>query len=243
MIKFLLRVYSKVFFVSNTTWKTNLIYKSLSKSLEVRVFIYWFIRLFVKSLKMESTPWTYESVLNYLQESTKKTDKVLDYWCGQHQSKYIKELWFNIYNADIIDFKLEKFTHIDWHKKDLPFLDNEFDTTICSEVIEHVRSPFLLIDELCRITQNTLIISTPNPVNLRSRFLFLLKWYLFRFWPDNFEYHYTPVFFRQLENYFKANNYTFQRSSNHKIFWLNGDDILFWETLIYKVSLWNNKSQ
>ncbi len=48
----------------------------------------------------------------------------------------------------------------DIHK--LPFNDNEFDTVLCSETIEHVTDYKRAIRELLRITKNVLIITVPH---------------------------------------------------------------------------------
>ena len=44
----------------------------------------------------------------------------------------------------------------------LPFKDNEFDVVLCSETIEHVTNYKHAIEELLRITKNTLIITVPH---------------------------------------------------------------------------------
>ncbi len=44
----------------------------------------------------------------------------------------------------------------------LPFQDNEFELTLCSETIEHVTDFKLAITELLRITKNVLIITVPH---------------------------------------------------------------------------------
>nr|HPQ40342.1 methyltransferase domain-containing protein [bacterium] len=44
----------------------------------------------------------------------------------------------------------------------LPFRDDAFDVTICSEVLEHVVSPEAVISELKRVSRKCVIISTPR---------------------------------------------------------------------------------
>jgi len=44
----------------------------------------------------------------------------------------------------------------------LPFQNNQFDTSICAEVLEHLDEPEKAIEELCRVTRGTVIFSVPN---------------------------------------------------------------------------------
>jgi len=46
----------------------------------------------------------------------------------------------------------------------LPFKDNEFDCTWCSEVLEHF-SNLEIMDEIERITRKTIIMTLPNPLS------------------------------------------------------------------------------
>jgi len=79
------------------------------------------------------------------------------------------------YNADLKTFisKNIKYTGIDIAGKPdvfinldeiekLPFGDNEFDTVICADVLEHLENIHLIFDELCRVSAKNIIISLPN---------------------------------------------------------------------------------
>ena len=46
--------------------------------------------------------------------------------------------------------------------ENLPFNDNEFDTTVCADVLEHLENIHLIFDELCRVTNKNIIITLPN---------------------------------------------------------------------------------
>jgi SAM-dependent methyltransferase len=48
-------------------------------------------------------------------------------------------------------------------KAPLPFKDNEFDTVICLDVLEHLENIHAVFDELCRVSKKSIIISLPNP--------------------------------------------------------------------------------
>lgn len=65
---------------------------------------------------------------------------------------------------------------VDIDSEELPFSDNEFDTVVFSEVMEHLRFPQKALCEIARVlTKNgTLIGSVPNAFRLRNRWKFLL---------------------------------------------------------------------
>lgn len=65
----------------------------------------------------------------------------------------------------------------------LPFRSESFDVITCIEGIEHVQNGFQLMSEFGRLLRSggTLIVTTPNMQNLRSRIKFLLKGTLFWF--------------------------------------------------------------
>jgi len=58
----------------------------------------------------------------------------------------------------------------------LPFGDESFDAVVCSEVLEHLENPYHLARECARILRDggTLVITTPNILNVYSRLHFFL---------------------------------------------------------------------
>lgn len=48
-------------------------------------------------------------------------------------------------------------------KAPLPFKDNEFETVICLDVLEHLENIHTIFDELCRVSRKSVIVSLPNP--------------------------------------------------------------------------------
>lgn len=44
----------------------------------------------------------------------------------------------------------------------LPFQNNQFDASICVEVLEHLDEPEKAVEELCRVTKGPVIFSVPN---------------------------------------------------------------------------------
>jgi len=201
-----------------------------------RFFYYWNAAKITSAIKMESVPWTYETILDYLWKLNIKSHdyKILDFWCGQHQSKYLRSLyWNNVFSTDIIDFKISNFIKIDPRSTTLSFNDEKFNIVICSEVLEHVRFPFVLLDELIRVAGDYVIFSTPNPMILISRKKFYKTGFLHWFSLSDHDYHKTPIFYRQIEDYLKDKNLKFERFANHSFFWLKWDDIKYGESLIY----------
>lgn len=129
---------------------------------------------------MKKENFLLEAVVNFF--SILPRGKVLDLGCGHGDySKRLKDLGFDVIASDIdssrfkykgeIEFKLCDIT------KKIPFLDEYFDYVILAEVVEHLRNPYEVIPEINRIirTNGSLIISTPNILNLKSRIRYLFE--------------------------------------------------------------------
>jgi len=125
---------------------------------------------------------------NFLLESTlgifKSLPKgrVLDLGCGDGDYSHgLKNMGFEVIPGDI-DAKRFKygnefeFKHCDI-SKDLPFPDKHFDYVILMEVIEHLRTPSRVIAQISRVLKDdgSVILSTPNILNLNSRFRFFFE--------------------------------------------------------------------
>lgn len=67
----------------------------------------------------------------------------------------------------------------------LPFAPSSFEAVVCLEVLEHVENPFQLLREFARVLVpgGTLLLSTPNILNIRSRMGFLLRGFHSNFSP------------------------------------------------------------
>lgn len=55
--------------------------------------------------------------------------------------------------------KAKNFVRLDITKQKLPFKDNEFDFVMCTQTIEDLYNPFLILDEMSRVAKRGLIIS------------------------------------------------------------------------------------
>ena len=189
-------------------------------------------------LQMESAPGTSEIVIKLLRELNPQ-GKILDFGCGQHQSRYLQNLGFNVHSCDIFPFDFPNYTRIDPDVKQLPFEDQTFDIVIASEVLEHVESPWELLREIKRITKQ-FIITTPNPVSLKSKKIFEHTGYFYWFEPKNFSYHITPIFFWQIKLFCKRQKIRLsEMHGNHEAFDLSdqGRMLDYAEALIYKIDI------
>ena len=125
---------------------------------------------------------------NYLLEATvsfldkQPRGKVLDLGCGDGSyAARLKELGFEVIAADIDKKRFKyhekiEFRHCDI-TKEIPFSNDTFNYVLLMEVVEHLRNPYDVLAEIKRVIKNNcgLIISTPNILNLNSRFRFLFE--------------------------------------------------------------------
>lgn len=204
-----------------------------------RTFFFGKRRYVANSLAMEAAPGTTEIIIQALTGSGLAPGaKVLDFACGQHQSQYLRALGLNVHSCDMLEFDVPNFTRIDPGKALLPFGNNEFEAVIASEVLEHVENPWLLLTELLRISSNLVILTSPNPSSLKSRRVFGATGFFYWFEPKNFDYHISPIFFWQVEQFSKRHNHRLiDVFGNHQAFDLPpGNLVKMAETLIYVIA-------
>lgn len=121
-----------------------------------------------------------EAIIHFFENQPR--GRVLDIGCGRGDySKRLKDLGFDMVASDIdasgfgykneIPFQLCDVT------KTLPFGEGSFDYVLLLEVIEHLRNPYLVLPELNRLIKKpgSLILSTPNILNLKSRIRYLFE--------------------------------------------------------------------
>lgn len=237
MIKYLYKIIMKI--RKKNDFLINLYNKLWNKYiLKDRLLIYWLFYRVIDSLKMESSPWTYETIIKILLETNNnKNIKILDFGSWNHNSYFLRKLWLNVISSDVINYWWENFILLDKTKKEIPFVNNEFDISICSEVLEHVYSPFIILEELIRVTKKKIIITTPNIRSIKSRIKFLTKWYYLWFEEKDFDYHKTPIPSWQIENFLNEKSIKYNVYWNTEIFWLKWNKYLNSEILIYEIFL------
>lgn len=105
--------------------------------------------------------------------------RLLDLGCGD--GYLLKRLGkFNAFGLDISLKRLKRVNKDNLVQGDatkLPFKNNSFDVVVCSEVLEHVPDPKLLIKEIKRVIKKSgnIIISVPNEFNWRLARLLTLR--------------------------------------------------------------------
>ena len=120
----------------------------------------------------------YQAVSKWFAERTR--GRVLDVGTGDGRlASTLHSLGYTVEACDCMPGSEWKLEHVPYTQCDiaagLPFNDETFDYVVCTEVIEHVENPFALCRELKRILRpgGGAVLSTPNILNMRSRFKFL----------------------------------------------------------------------
>jgi len=126
--------------------------------------------------------------VNYLLEKViaittqKPHGKVLDLGCGDGDyALQLKQTGYDVLAADLDNERFRYKDNIPFMQcditKGLPFADGSFDICLFLEVIEHLKNPYAVMQELKRILKpnGTLILSTPNILNLKSRFRYFFE--------------------------------------------------------------------
>lgn len=97
----------------------------------------------------------------------------------------------------------------------LPFHDDSFDAVVAVEGIEHLESPYLFLRELFRVLRphGTLIVTTPNILNLRSRMKFSLLGSFYWFDADGYRRggHVNPLPLYELRHILEEVGFTIQQ--------------------------------
>lgn len=105
--------------------------------------------------------------------------RALDAPCGPGLlSEALRRLGFEVTAADVDEAGFVPrdipFQRVDLDAP-LPFDDAAFDLVVCGDGIEHLENPFALFRELARVldAKGTLVVATPNYLNLERRLNFL----------------------------------------------------------------------
>jgi ubiquinone/menaquinone biosynthesis C-methylase UbiE len=109
-----------------------------------------------------------------------RTDKIIDVGCGEGYMLSLLPPAKKVVGFDISKIALNKAQKLLFQKKDvqliygdareLPFADNSFDKILCSEMLEHVPEPQVVIKEFQRILNKDgiVVISVPNEKQIRK---------------------------------------------------------------------------
>jgi SAM-dependent methyltransferase len=111
-----------------------------------------------------------QTVLQFFAEQ--KPGRVLDFPCGTGWlGDALSAPGWDYHPADLYcEIERPNFRAADLQQR-FPYCDGEFDYVACFEGIEHVENYHHLLREACRVLKSggTLIVSTPNPLNIKSR--------------------------------------------------------------------------
>jgi SAM-dependent methyltransferase len=122
------------------------------------------------------------------------TINLLDIGAGNSPFKHllnkdVKYIGLDIKDADNFDYKNDDIIHYDGNE--MPFENESFQHIICTEVLEHVENPTLLISETFRVLK-------PN-----GKAIFTIPWSA-RFHYQPYDYHrYTPSMLKTLFSSFR----------------------------------------
>tara|TARA_R110000796_G_scaffold123761_4_gene238199 strand:- start:17934 stop:18620 length:687 start_codon:yes stop_codon:yes gene_type:complete len=108
-----------------------------------------------------------EKFCKHLFSEFPQKSKLLDVGCGNGDfTLELEKMGFDIHGIDISDqHNLEnKFTKVNIQKQKYPFPDNHFDLVFSKSVIEHLREPDFLFDEVHRVLKpgGTFVCLTPS---------------------------------------------------------------------------------
>jgi SAM-dependent methyltransferase len=165
-------------------------------------------------------PFLHERVLEIIDGFPR--GKVLDIPCGQGAlASELMKMGFDVYcgDRDPAWFKVKSGnTHVLDLNHPLPYRDESFDCITCVEGIEHLENPHFLIREIGRVLKpgGSVVITTPNIMNIKSRLYFLLRSYFnnFRYYPQPSNHrgllalHVNPIPFGELR--YILNRYGFR---------------------------------
>ena len=111
--------------------------------------------------------------------------RVLEVGCGDgFVLKALESKGTELYGIDISPKRVERAKRLvpsakvyEVNAETLPFENNCFNVTVCSEALEHIENPQKAVEEMIRVTKEPgdMIISVPNELNWRIARLLLLR--------------------------------------------------------------------
>ena len=117
----------------------------------------------------------------------KKGSKILDLGCGSGIVADEFKIFFGaqIAGVDIIDKRVVKIPFTLYGGKNLPFVDNYFDTILISYVLHHCDDPVRVLAEAKRVAKDKIIIYEDLPENIFSKLVCKLHGKSFAFFSRN----------------------------------------------------------
>lgn len=91
-----------------------------------------------------------------------KKGLILDVGCGKNYDFLKRFFGKKYFGLDLAPHKNRNFINHNINSGKLPFKKNSFPNVICTDVLEHVDNPHLLLKELFRISSGIVIVSLPN---------------------------------------------------------------------------------
>lgn len=137
--------------------------------------------------KMNSTPDYMKLAIEYFKKMN-PGQRILDIPAGSGKlTEQLRKAGHIVTPADINRYQSD-YVYADMNSR-LPFEDSQFDSVVCLEGLEHLLDPYMLMQELIRVTRvgGQIMISTPNIMNMYSRLQFLLTGTFYQFHPSQLE--------------------------------------------------------
>lgn len=186
-----------------------------------------------KKAKEKAEPCLHEKIVNLIINNNIKKNSVLDIAAGEgHLSAILNNKGFKVICNDIdkesFKYKEElKFFNCDLNKlseKEIEkIIDSnngeKFDYVLAIEIIEHLENPYKLIRDCYKLLKDngTLIVSTPNITEIRSRMMFLLMGRFLSFFPADKKTsgHINPIPLWELEGILVDNGFKIKNRYTH----------------------------
>jgi ubiquinone/menaquinone biosynthesis C-methylase UbiE len=108
----------------------------------------------------------------------KKNRSLLDIGCGNGFFTYYFKNYYHTVALDFSEFMLKKNSSplkVCGSANKLPFRDNSFDITFCSNLLHHIENPQEAVSEMKRVSSKYVVLSEPNRNNPLMFMFGLLK--------------------------------------------------------------------
>lgn len=112
----------------------------------------------------------YSFIANFFK---KVRGKILDVGCCRGGLKKYINQDLDYYGIDILENNFQNYIHFDLNQKGLPFKSKTFDAVSCTDVLEHLFDPLVMLREIKRVLKDDgiALVSLPNDKGLNQIFL------------------------------------------------------------------------